>query len=565
MGDKPPILPSNDRLASQVDEPRRIPRPVPSSVPPPVAKPAPSRPAHPDLEPNSTAPLAVSAGVDTANSAEGNEATPTATSIFQFLKALPSWLASAILHMLLILFLGILYLPAHPLDTFTEVLLTRHEADEPFEEFLDEIIEPVEIDVSTKDVVPVETPAMEIPQEITNVPAAELASSAPMAVELNEFGETVAPQGDLLGVIGSYEGTGLEGRGQAARSRLLREAGGTPESEKAVARSLKWFSQHQYADGGWSFDHQKGACQSRCQHPGSYHSARIAATAMALLPYLGAGQTHKKGKYQEQVRGGLYFLVGSMKLTDNRLGDFTEANGRMYSHALATIALSEAYGMTQDTDLIQPAQLAVNYLIWAQNETDGGWRYGPNEALGDTSVVGWALMALKSAHMAYHLQIDPRAIEGVIYFLDTVQVGDGSQYSYITKGSPTPATTAIGLLSRMYLGWEENTPALQSGIDYLVSSGPMHNDFYYKYYATQVLRHTGGSRWHQWNEVMRQHLIETQVIEGHEKGSWYEATDPHSPVGGRHYCTSMATMILEVYYRHLPIYGARALEEEFPL
>ena len=64
---------------------------------------------------------------------------------------------------------------------------------------------------------------------------------------------------------------------------------------------------------------------------------------------------------------------------------------------------------------------------------------------------------------------------------------------------------------------------------------------------------------------MRQHLIETQVIEGHEKGSWYEAADPHSPVGGRHYCTSMATMILEVYYRHLPIYGARALEEEFPL
>jgi hypothetical protein len=41
--------------------------------------------------------------------------------------------------------------------------------------------------------------------------------------------------------------------------------------------------------------------------------------------------------------------------------------------------------------------------------------------------------------------------------------------------------------------------------------------------------------------------------------------DHGSEKGGRLYCTSMATMILEVYYRHMPIYGKQAATEDFPL
>ena len=46
----------------------------------------------------------------------------------------------------------------------------------------------------------------------------------------------------------------------------------------------------------------------------------------------------------------------------------------MYSHGLATIALCEAYGLSKDLTLRSAAQMAVNYIVNAQNKTDGGWR-----------------------------------------------------------------------------------------------------------------------------------------------------------------------------------------------
>jgi hypothetical protein len=64
---------------------------------------------------------------------------------------------------------------------------------------------------------------------------------------------------------------------------------------------------------------------------------------------------------------------------------------------------------------------------------------------------------------------------------------------------------------------------------------------------------------------MRDKMVNSQVTKGHARGSWFFPKSPHADSGGRLYCTAMATMILEVYYRHLPIYGRQAAEEDFPL
>ena len=171
--------------------------------------------------------------------------------------------------------------------------------------------------------------------------------------------------------------------------------------------------------------------------------------------------------------------------------------------------------------------------------------------------------AFKSGHMAY-LNVPPQTIVGASRFLDSVQTDSGSKYGYTGPGAGS-ATTAVGLLCRMYLGWKKDNGALERGVQFLSNQGPSGGNMYYNYYATQVLRHYEGDEWKKWNDVMRDQLVNSQAKEGPSKGSWHMRGDHGADRGGRLYCTSMATMILEVYYRHMPIYGKQAAEEDFPL
>jgi hypothetical protein len=113
----------------------------------------------------------------------------------------------------------------------------------------------------------------------------------------------------------------------------------------------------------------------------------------------------------------------------------------------------------------------------------------------------------------------------------------------------------------MYDGWAQADPRLAKGVQYLGEQGPSRTDVYYNYYATQVLHHYEGPAWDAWNATLRERLIATQSRRGHEHGSWY-FHDQHGEVGGRLYTTAMCVMILEVYYRHLPLYGREAVVEE---
>src|SRR5207244_1946905 len=163
------------------------------------------------------------------------------------------------------------------------------------------------------------------------------------------------------------------------REALLREGGGNSDSEACVAAGLKWIAAHQAPDGHWSLrrfsDH--GPCD--CGGAGDSDND-VAATAFALLPMLGAGQTHRvspdkaTNRYAKNVDKGLKYLL----LKQNKDGAFyvsASGNTHMYAHGLATIAVCEAYGLTADPALRRPAQLALNYIARAPSP-EGGWRYG---------------------------------------------------------------------------------------------------------------------------------------------------------------------------------------------
>ena len=479
---------------------------------------------------------------------------------FLLTKAMPSWLVSVIVHMVAIILLTLIPIMAKERD---KKIITIANADEEVLDELEELPdEPLELtDATDFEANPVsELVAADIPDEVTEVNVAEDVDAAAVHVDLVEFSENTAPKNDLMREIGALTGNGLDGRGAGNRGKMVSRYGGSKGSEEAVALALKWLAVHQMRDGGWAFNHAANPlCAGKCSHPGSLNdTARNGATALALLPFLGAGQTHKEGDYKQNVQAGLYYLMTHQKPN----GSFHEGGGSMYSHGLCAIVLCEAYAMTHDKALMMAAQKSINFIVAAQDPVGGGWRYQPKQP-GDTSVVGWQLMALKSAHMGY-LQVPPQVVMGASKFLDAVQVDSGSKYGYAGPGAGS-STTAVGLLCRMYLGWKKDHPALERGVQFLGGKGPSKTNMYYNYYATQVMKQTEGKEWKAWNAVMRDQLVNSQDKDGHQRGSWHISGDHGSERGGRLYSTAMAAMILEVYYRHMPIYGKAASEEEFPL
>jgi len=350
----------------------------------------------------------------------------------------------------------------------------------------------------------------------------------------------------------------FSGRQGLTRAKLLQREGGTAKSEQSVEDGLDWLVRHQRADGSWSMNYQD-QCQARpCTAQHSIESD-TGATGLALLPLLGAGYIHTvKSRHQEAVRRGLNWLVAHQQ-PDGDLFTGPPGMAYMYSHAIASMAICEAYGLSGDTNLKRPAARAIQFVINSQDPVGGGWRYSPGQ-LGDTSVFGWQMFALRSAHLA-GIKIPPKILKACSRYLDQASDQKRVTYAYQPGRNPTPTMTAEALLSRQLLGWPRDFPALVKGVGQisadLQSSG--ERNIYYWYYATQLLHNMQNEQWERWNLKIREGLIGMQVKEeGCAHGSW----DPFSPSpdrwaalsGGRLYLTSLSILTLEVYYRYLPLY-----------
>lgn len=331
--------------------------------------------------------------------------------------------------------------------------------------------------------------------------------------------------------------------------RPLADVDSPDETEAAIALALRWLANHQQPDGSWhgrEFDARCGGCDGVAEY-----DVNAALTSLAVLCFVGAGHTHTEpSPYQEVVASAISWLAEHQG--DN--GDL-RCGETMYSHSLATLALSETLGVTRDAALRSAVQRAVQFAIGARDPRAGGWRYAPRDG-SDTLMTGWHTMALKSAALAGQA-VPAEVFAGVERWLRMVEDSDVPGLCADQPGMDVnPTATAAGMFIRQMLGSpRDDIRQINAGrvLAEITPTWDANLDTALWYFATLAQLHQGGAAWDTWNAALSAELIEHQETEGPPAGSWPVA-DEWSRVGGRVYQTALCTLMLEVQYRYLPMH-----------
>lgn len=430
------------------------------------------------------------------------------------------------------------------------------------------VVEPAEQDLPPPGLVPIADVGAEQP------PSADLVPLLDVVAETTEPAASPAERGadaarDTSGPVAAAPATAGDrpmpapyaDRVGDRRAAAAAARGGSLETERAVQAALAWLAAAQSTDGRWNAArHGAGVERAVKGHhrQGAGTRSDHGVTGLALLAFLGAGNTHRDGDHAAAVGRGIAFLVGRQRADGSLAGD-AEFFAALYCHGMATIAVAEACAMTGDESLRASLERAVRYTLAMQHPGTGGWRYAAGDR-GDTSQLGWQLMVLASARNA-----GVGGLEGaearVAQFLQSVSSGAaGGLAAYRPGERPSLTMTAEALYCRMMLGLSPDHPAAAEALDLIARTPPDRSrpNAYAWYYATLASFHAGGPQWDRWNRSLQAALLPLQRRDGSAAdGSW----DP-DPVwggyGGRVYATALAAMTLEVYYRHLPMHRQAA-------
>lgn len=394
------------------------------------------------------------------------------------------------------------------------------------------------------------------------------------------------------------------GRAERLETRLTAAKSYRTQTDPALHDALHWLAAHQSPNGRWEaagFDRWcDGAKNEGVKPDGAGDKAHdVGVTGLALCAFLGAGYTHRgEHEFQKVVRKGLAFLTEAED-EEGLLGR-RDTLRFIYNHATATLALVEAYGMTEDAALLPPAQKAIQFIEFARNPYFA-WRYGVKPGDNDTSVMGWMSHVLASARIVNEhaaargkpepLKLDPDVAEGIDNWCDKMTDPDYARGGYCSRGQGpyrppelvdrfpqeySEGPTAMILLARLF--HLRHVPAASpkrlaaqwdlvlKGIELCGRLSPAWSstagsiDMTYWYFAALALHQAAWDMgpksardlWPKWNKALLTALLENQRKDGTHcgfKGSW-DPLDPWGDVGGRVYSTALCALCLETPYRY---------------
>lgn len=303
----------------------------------------------------------------------------------------------------------------------------------------------------------------------------------------------------------------------------------TPEAEASLEAGLRYLAAVQYPSGAWN----------------SAYGPNIGVTALALLSFLAAGHVPDQGPYAEHLERGLQFILSHCQSSGFIYYEDGSSHGPMYEHALATLLLSQVYGMADRPDLAARIQAAVRVIVGAQN-SEGGWRYQPTATDADISVTVMQILALRGAQHA-GMRVPAETIDRAIEYVRSCATHGGGFLYQTNSGNANYARTGAGVCSLEVCG-DYDSDEVRKGLDYLLANigqdVQMEHFHYGVYYSAQaVYLAKDERRWQQWFPQLLTQILEQQQPDGR----WSSGT-------GSEYGTATMVLTLAIPYRYLPIY-----------
>jgi hypothetical protein len=259
--------------------------------------------------------------------------------------------------------------------------------------------------------------------------------------ELTDMPSGDTTGGSAIGIAGpGHHGLAPSATGGRRPGKFGSRFGGGPgggrpggaQTAQAVKDALIWLANHQDDDGRWdTANFMKHDVEGEPCDGGGRVTNDIGVTGLALLAFLGEGNTLRVGGHKGTVRKAVKWL---QEQQDDATGLFGSESSHeyIYSHAIATLAMCEAYGLSEHPPLKKNVEKALAYIHRARNPY-AVWRYYPADGNNDTSVTGWMVFALASAK-DFGLTIDDKALESSAIWFDSVTDPTTGRAGYTKKG-----------------------------------------------------------------------------------------------------------------------------------
>ena len=294
------------------------------------------------------------------------------------------------------------------------------------------------------------------------------------------------------------------------------------QAELIYAKGLQYLARTQNDKGAWN----------------DAVGGEAGVVGLCVASFLAHGEDPVNGPYAKNIRNGIDYILSKQNETNGYIGS------SMYSHAFATKALAESYGMVDNPKIAPALKKAIDLILSSQKRNQlNAWRYTPDSHDADTTVTGCQMVALFAARNA-GIPIPNDAIRKGLAYLNHNCGADGS-YGYTSASGGKPTLTAIGILC-LSLGKERDSKGYRASLEYLkknIDYRDRYYPYYFEYYMAQALFHGDEATWKEWNLRNIRYLGTIQGADGSFPGNQ-----------GCSFNTAGALLSLALNYRYLPIY-----------